>query len=118
MALTETQQHDVIFYLGWPGKTLVTSSTHYNKVIADRLTNLNTNTETQVTGLLAEIVALRTKYGASTSRMLVKKVGDIELNTDEHHTLGREYRRVLRDLSQLLDIPLKKGGGMTIGLCV
>lgn len=117
MALTDAQKHNVIFYLGWPGKTLVTTSTHYNSTVANRLTSLDANTETQVGALLTEIAAVRTKLGASTSRALVKKVGDIELNTEEHYSLQKEHRRILRDLSRLLDIPLNSPGN-NIALCV
>lgn len=118
MALTTAQKHDVLLYLGWPGKTLVTSSTHYNKTVADRLDNLNSDIETQVGSLLTAIAAVRTKYTASTSRALVKKVGDIELNTDEHMALGKEDRRLVKELSCLLDIELRCKSSRNVNLVV
>lgn len=118
MALSDSDKFKVIYELGWPGKTLVTNSTHYNRSVADRLTNLTTDIEDQVTSLLEKLDAVKLKYDASSSRMLVKKVGDIELNPDEHMLIGREYRRLKKELSRLLDIPDLAGSGTTIGLCV
>ncbi len=116
MSLTDTQKQNVIFYLGWPGKTLIVGSTHYNNTVAVRLTNLNASIETQVASLLASILVMRTKYEASAARALVKKVGDIELNTEEHFSLSKEYKRQLKDLSNLLDIPIINGGSINIAV--
>lgn len=115
MVLSATEQANVIFYLGWPGKTLVTGSTHYDSTIANRLINLDVDTESNARSLLTQIGDVRTKYTASTSRMLVRKVGDIELNSGEHEALGKEYRRLLLDLAYLLDIPLlSKGRNLSV----
>ncbi len=118
MALTDSQKHQAIFYLGYSGKTLIVGSTDYNKTVADALTNLNTYVETQVVDLLDLIEEAKEKFSASSARMLVKRVGDIELNTDEHRSLGQEYRRLLRELSSLLGLPTRGMGGITIGVCV
>lgn len=119
MALTDDQKQDVVFYLGYPGTVLIPTSTNYSKIVADRLDNLNARIESQVTALLTEIAAVRTKFGASTTRMLVKKVGDIELNSDnEHLLLNKEYKRLLRNLAALLDLSVQGGGGINIGLCL
>lgn len=118
MALTTAQKADVVFYLGWPAKSLQTDSTHYNPTLDDRLTNLPSDAESQVTTLLGEISTLRSKFTASSGRMLVKKVGDIELNTGEHEKLREEQRRLIRDLALVLDIPQRKVGGVNVGVVV
>jgi len=117
MALTTEQKAKSLLYLGHPVKTLDEESTHYNKILVDRFNNLSSTAESIVGALLTEIEAVRTKFGASTGRALVKRVGDIELNTDEHSSLNREYKRLLNDLSKYLDIPLK-GGGVCIPMIV
>lgn len=117
MALTAEQKSNALLYLGYPVKTLDAGSTHYNKILVDRFEDLTATAETIVGTLLTEIANLRTKFTASTGRALVKKVGDIELNTEEHYSLGKEYKRLLQDLSKYLDIPLK-GHGVSIPLIV
>lgn len=116
MALTATEQSQIVVALGWPGATLFATSTTYNQTVANRLVQIDTDTETAARDYLAQITALRLKYTDSTNRMLVRKVGDIELNSGEHENLGREYRRLLRELSTCLDIPLLAKGGRNIGV--
>lgn len=116
MALSATEKASIISYLGWPGKTLTVGSTHYNSTIVNRLENLDADVETLVRSFLTQLDALEVQYTASTSRMLVKKVGDIELNSDEHTSLGKERRRVLARLCNTLDIPLVGGGGNMVGV--
>lgn len=118
MTLSATEQTQIIGFLGWPLKTLDVGSTHYNKTVVDRLNSLTTDAETLIRASLTRLNNLQTKYDASTSRVLVKQLGDIVLNTDEHVGLSKEYRRCLNDLAQLTDIPLLKRGGANIGVCV
>ena len=105
MSLTSAEKTNIVFLLGWPAKTLIVGSTHYDQTVVTRLNALDADIEAIVRTMLTGIEDVRTKYATSTSRMLVKKVGDIELNTDEHSTLGGEYKRLLRELSSCLDIP-------------
>ena len=118
MALSDDQKQDIVFYLGYPGTVLIPTSTSYSKIVADRLDNLNSRIESQVASLLTQIADMRSKFTASTGRMLVKKVGDIELNCDnEFMLLNQEYYRLLRDLAALLDLALQtKGSGVNVGL--
>ena len=116
MTLTATEQNNIIFYLGWPGKTLISGSTHYDQAIVTRMASLDTDTETNVRSLLTQIASVRTKFSASTSRMLVEQVGDIKLNTHEHAGLRGEYNRLLKDLAILLDIPLLGKSGVNVGV--
>jgi hypothetical protein len=114
MALSAQEQADVIFQLGWPGRTIVEGSTDYSGIIVSRLTNISTPMVNQVRGLLARVVAIDGKLQSSTGRMLAKKIGDIELRDGEAGALRSEKRAVLRELSDLLDIPLQRSGGMMI----
>ena len=112
MSLSEAQKAAVIFYLGYPATSIIPNSTDYSKILADRMVNLTAPVEAQVGDLLTKIAAMREKLFGSSARMLVKRVGDIELNTDEHPLLSGEHRRLLRDLSSLLGIPLQGRGNM------
>lgn len=116
MALTDDQKHQVVFHLGYSGKTIIAGTTDYNKTVVDALGGLNSYVEAQVVDLLDQIATAKEKFSASSSRMLVKKVGDIELNTDEHRSLGQEFRRLIRELSSLLGIPAQGLGGISIGV--
>lgn len=118
MALDTTQKQAVVFYLGYPGTTLVVGATAYNGMVAQRLTGLNEDIEDQVAALLTSIASTRTKLEASQGRMLVKKVGDIELNSDERMLLGRELKRLSMNLSTLLDIPMRNVSGNIINLVI
>jgi hypothetical protein len=118
--LTTQQQQDVLFYLGWPGKTNVVGSTHYNSVIASRLINLIPEIVGQVTNWLNRIqtidgiLANQSIYRASTL-----EIGDIKLNEAEMVVLRKERRRIIGELSDVLDIDvIKSSGGSMVSITV
>lgn len=118
MALSDKQKADVVFFLGWPGKTLVVDSTNYNRTTAQRLENLSAGIESQVEGLLEKLKRNDERLEAASDRMAAKKVGDIELNGDELAMLRNERNRLRKLLSQLLDIPLMGSSGVMFGVTV
>ena len=110
MALTDKQKHEVVRYLGWSGKTLISTSTHYNSIVNSRLINLNSIIEQQVVGLLARLDSIVEQMDAARCRFSASEVGDIVLNDKEMAMLRKEYMRWLRELSDLLDIKIEKSG--------
>ena len=104
--------------LGWPGKILLTGSTHYNNIIAARLINLDSYIESEVHVLVERVGKLDEKLDDALCRVSTKRVDDIELNTDEMPILRAERRRIIRELSELLDIPMMNGNGMMGQVCV
>jgi len=118
MALSDKQKADVIFFLGWPAKTLIENSTNYNRTTAQLLENLNTVIESQVQHLLEKLRANDTRLEEAQDRLSAKRVGDIELNTNELETLKAERNRLRKLLSQLLDIPMVGGSGAMFGVGV
>lgn len=116
MALTSTQQQKIIYYLGWTGKTLIQSSTHYNSYIAARLINLNSDIEAQANTLLGRLDRIDQKLDDALCRMSTKKIGDIELNNGERELLRKERWARIRELSDVMDIPVIKqsGGGFNV----
>ena len=119
MALTDQQKFDIVYFLGWPGKTLIIASTHYNSIVASRLINLNPQIEAQVKGLLARIAAIQKQLDEARCRLAASQVNDIKMNSMEMEQLRKEYLKWIRELSDLLDIKIeKKGYSHNIGLVV
>jgi hypothetical protein len=118
MALSDTQKHAVVAYLGYSGKTLVADSTDYNRSVVTALTGLNSYIEAQVDDFLTQLDAVQLKIAASTARMMAKKVGDIELVDDELGKLRRAKSMYLRDLSKLIGIPVIGGSSVNMNVVV
>lgn len=119
MALTDQEKTDIIFQLGWPGDTIIQGSTGYNNTITDRVNDLSAPIELRVRGLLARVFKVDAALEAAICRLSAKEVGDIVLRDDELYQLRREKKRILRELSDLLDIPImRQGDGGGISVCV
>lgn len=118
MALDSEQKHKILFHLGYPAKTIIADSTHFNSVVNSRLNNLNSDVEDLVAALLADLDTVRTRMFDGQKTIKAKRVDDIEVNTDWIRDLKTEYRRLARDLAELLDLPLQKGGGAIVGVCL
>ncbi len=118
MALSDKQKADVIFFLGWPGKTLVVDSTSYSRITAQKLENLGAGIESQVENLLDKLKKNDERLESASDRLAAKRVGDIELNEDELMILRNERNRLRKLLSQLIDIPLMGSSGVMFGVTV
>ena len=114
MALTDKQKHQVIYYFGWPGLTLVSGSTHYNSVVNDRLgSDLNSYIENLVKGLLERLEKVDEQIEEARCRLTAESVDNIKLNKDELAMLRKERIKFIREMADHLDIPiLRTGGGM------
>ena len=119
MALDQETKHKIVFFLGYPGKALLTGSTHYNKILNDRMANLNTYIEDEVAAIILKIDATRAKLVTTQDKGNVKQVGDIVFDTDRSRSMvTKEYQRCLKELSCLLDIPMVcKGNSANISVC-
>lgn len=118
MALTEKQKHKVIFYLGWAGRTIISGSTHFNSVVNDRLNGTNTEMESLVKTMLENLEKLDERLKAAQCRASTVSVGDITLNNNEIALLKKERTRLIRELSDHLDIPIMKSGGANASVVV
>lgn len=116
MAFTTQEQQDIIYYLGWPGKTILIDSTHYNSVIASRLVNLIPEIENQSRALIVRIKNIDVILVKSLNRASTVKIQDIELNPEERHILRAERKKVIWELSDLLDIDVMKSSGSSISM--
>lgn len=116
MALSLQQQQDIIYYLGWPGKTLLVASTHYNSVIASRVVSLIPEIESRAIKLLTRIENIDRILEQALSRMSTLEVTDIKLDPNEAARLRRERRIIINELSDLLDIEVMKSSGSNISV--
>lgn len=116
MALSDKDKHRVIFYLGWSGLTIVAGSSQYNSVVNDRLGVVNVQIESLTKGILARLESLDTKLESAACRLSASEVDGIVLNEDEIYKLRSERKRLIRELSDHLDIPIEKSGGVNIGV--
>jgi hypothetical protein len=116
MAFTTQQMQDIIYYLGWPGKTILPDSTHYNSVIYSRLVSLIPEIESQATALVTRIKDIDKVLIASIARASTLEVGDIKINQREREELRAERKKVLVELSDLLDIDVMKSSNTSISM--
>lgn len=116
MALTDSQKADVIFFLGYPGTTLVSTSTNYNRTTAQLLENLTDSIESQVRELIKKLKSQDERLDSANDRVVALKVGDIEINPEEIDRLKAERIRLVKMLSRLLDIPMVGGGGINFNV--
>jgi hypothetical protein len=119
MALTTEDKYKVIFALCYPGTVLDTDSVNFNSIIRDRLNIENSYVEDQARCLLGKIEMIKSKLEASPTKNNVKEIGDIVLDTGIGITLiNKEYKRLLSELSMLLDIPSRCKTGRNISVCL
>lgn len=116
MSLSSAQQNKIVQLLGYGGKTLDSGSVIYDKVLADRLLNLNTDTEELVDIYLANIAALEKQIACAPSRLTAEKVDGITLNLHELEMLRTERKRQVKELASLLDIPYIGANGVNVSV--
>ena len=121
MAIAAKDQTRILFYLGWPGLAIVPDSTHYSNVLADRLTMAGSNSEICriMRRLLAKLENFDECLEKAKCRLAASAIGDIKTNDREIEMLLKERKRCIRELSNLLDVPIMNGvgGGVTTRVC-
>lgn len=120
MALTAKQKARTIYYLGWPGLTIVTSSTHFNSVVNDRLNVTDTEAEIErlVKELLTRLENCDDKLDKAKCRAAALSIDNLKLNPDEIRILKKERMRYVRELSDHLDIPIMKSSSNQVSIVV
>lgn len=119
MALTSETKHRIVFALCHNAKILDPASTHYNSIFNDRLDGLSQFTEDRVEQLLNQIEGQKKKVGESSNKGNVKRIGDIELDTNRTVELTyQELKRLQSELAQMLDISNAcKGARGSVRVC-
>jgi hypothetical protein len=120
MALTAKQRAKVIYYLGWSGLTIVADSTHYNSVVNDRLGANDTDAEIErlTKDLLTRLEKCDAQLEDAKCRLAAAKVDSITMNKDEIAGLKKERMRLIRELSDHLDIPIMKSSSQQVSIRV
>lgn len=117
MALTNQEKIKIITDLGHPAKTLLEDSTHFNRIMSDRFENLTPETVACVRELLGRAKDIDERLSKGIKRAGIEKVGDIHFSGRELDILRKERKKVLNELSDVLDIPYKRGSA-SVNICV
>lgn len=113
MTIPEENQHKVAFFLGYPAKILQPDSTDYNKIFANRMTNLPQYTVARVDQLLTIIEETRTHLDDTRRDANVTRVGEISIDANlSDRYIYKQYNRYVGELSKTLDIPRNNSPGM------
>jgi len=118
MALTDKQKHSVIFFLGWPSKTLDVGSTHFSKIVTDRLNLVSVNGEIRVAELLCKVESIRSQLDDAQCRLATSSVDKLVLRKDEVGRLKSLEKHWLCLLKDLTDIPLMKSCSSNVSMVV
>ncbi len=114
MALSEEDKFKVIFSLCHTGGVIIEGNTNFNSIINDRLSIDNSYVEDQALALVEKINNLKGQLETGTKKDAVTQVGDIHFDTKvTRSSKTKELSRLLKELSNLLDIPnrCKVGSG-------
>lgn len=114
MALTAIQQTKIVQLLGYGAKSIQAGSVIYNKILNDRLNQLQPAAEEIVTAYLNQVAAIETQLFAAPARLAAKKIDDVEMNLREMEMLRSERKRIAREIADVLDIPYVTGNGTRI----
>lgn len=116
MAFATNEKFTIIRLLGWPAGTIISGNLNFSNIIASRLENLTAEVEEQVRTLFGRLDTLDAHLQTAISRAGVKQIDDIQLRDNEIEILRKERNLVIKELSQMLDIP-KMSGSSSMG-CV
>jgi hypothetical protein len=116
MALTDAEKGEVLFYLGYPAITLVEGSTHYSKILADRLAALPDYAETRARKIMKKIRDIDVKLEEATERMSVKEVDGFQLNENEVQGLKGMRKGHVKELASLTGVSAGCSRGIFITL--
>jgi hypothetical protein len=119
MAFSAEDKANILYSLCWPATTLDPLSVNFHSIIRDRLDGINVYGEDQALRLVSQISDIEAKLNSSPTKANVKRIGDIELDTDKSlRLIEKESNRLRNRLSALLDIPNKcKGGSCMVRVC-
>lgn len=121
MSFSTEDKYKIVMALCHVGTVLDENNVNFNSIIRDRLAISNQFVEDRAKQLLSQIEAAREKLNTAADKGNVKRIGDIELDTENHSKtklLGHELQRLRNELSQLLDIPnCCRGGRGSVRVC-
>lgn len=126
MAFTSVQRLKIITLLGWPAKTLDSTSLSYSKILSDRLT-VDSDTQALTEEYLGKIAVIDDNIIQARTRSGVKAIDDIQFfgsdtaGSSEFKILRSERSRMIREMAAVLDMAIGPGAGINngqINVCV
>ena len=114
MALSEEDKFKVIFSLCHTGGVIIEGNVNFNSIINDRVSIDNSYVEEQAMALVEKIRSIKEDLTSGTKKDSVTQIGDISFDTSvTRSSKTKELSRLLKELSNLLDIPnrCKVGSG-------
>jgi hypothetical protein len=111
MAFTQPEKYTILGYLGWPVRTIDSTSTSYSNIIAGALANFPADAEDTVRDLLTKLDVIDQQLDSMHSRSNLKRFEDIEFFENGSADLRRERGKQCRLLACALDIALGPGFG-------
>jgi len=118
MSFTTSQKYSIVMALCHVGTILDETTVSFNSIVRDRLNISNVDVETYALALLAQIDAARVKINTAADSGNVKRIDDIEFDTENDskgRLLQKELGRLRNELSQILDISNHCSGGSGMG---
>ncbi len=112
MPLSAVEKVQVVTDLGWPGLTVEPNSIHFVNWVNDRLSTITAPMETLLRQYIKRLQDMDAKLEKAVCRASVSSVDGVTFNKDEIHILRKERYRILKEVSQLLDIPIMGSGSM------
>lgn len=110
MAFSMEDKVTIVRLLGYSANMLNPSSIYYNNILDNRLLVVLQEAEDQAISLVERIRALDEKLEAAVDSTGVRRIDDIEFFSasegNKVQELRKERSRVIRELAQLLDIPM------------
>lgn len=116
---TDNEKTTILFYLGWPGKTLKEGSQLFNRVVNDRLENIPDPVLKRTRTILKGLEAMDERLNCGADRLSASKIDDITMNEDEMDQLRKERFLRIREMSDLLNINIVRTSPMiNVGIVV
>lgn len=111
-SLSNENKEKVVFLLGYPSKILLDNSTHFNRILVSRMDNLTDYTKKRVEELITLAYKARLNLDNTQTDAHVTQVDEIGLDSSMAvDNIYKQYNRYIKEISSLLDIPIRKGGG-------
>jgi hypothetical protein len=108
MALTDTEIQKIVFYLGWPSKTVDEGSTHYSKIFKDRINDVSAEGEVIVRNYIRKIEEMYERLESAACRLSTSQVDNLHINPMEVEKLHKLKCRYIKELSDFLDLPIMR----------
>ena len=111
--LSQQQQTEVAFYLGYPNKILQPDSTNYNQIFVNYLHNISDEALARVGELLELIKGMRKQLDQTSVDAHVTGIDELSFDARAKiDNVQRQYKRYIYELANTLDIRVKRVPGL------